>query len=82
MVMPAGDFISDTALEEEVHCERCDESVIKMFKDDHVCDERKLKAMVSNRRGEFAEPLVIPGQPKKPLRQRAREGPERARVDA
>ena len=48
---PVADFISEEALNEMVHCEKCDEELIAMFKNDHICDENKLKSMVANANG-------------------------------
>ena len=45
-------------MDETVHCARCDELLIKMFMHDHTCDETKLNGMISNSRGQMAEPLV------------------------
>ena len=32
-------------LDEKVRCMRCDEELIKAFKDDHVCDESRINQM-------------------------------------
>ena len=39
----------------EVKCDKCDESIIKMFMNDHVCEKKKLEKMVVNSRGQRAE---------------------------
>lgn len=49
--------MDDAALENTVHCARCDELLIKMFMNDHACDEEKLKGMIINSRGQLADPL-------------------------
>ena len=51
MQRPLGDFINDDEFNETVHCDDCDEELIKMFVNDHVCDQAKLQAMVANSRG-------------------------------
>jgi len=38
MVRPAADFVADEDFQEIVHCEQCDEPLIKMFSNDHKCD--------------------------------------------
>ena len=55
---PLGDFINDDEFNETVRCNLCDEELIKMFVNDHVCDRAKLSGMVANSRGQLAEPLV------------------------
>ena len=56
---PIADYISEDALNEIVHCDQCDEELIAMFKNDHVCDPDKLKNMVANQNGQLADPLVL-----------------------
>ena len=41
-------------LDEKVRCMRCDEELIKAFKDDHVCDESRINQMQRNRSNELA----------------------------
>ena len=57
VIRPAADFMTDSMLLKEVFCDRCDEKIIEAFKDHHVCDEAKLKSMVSNNKGDLAEDL-------------------------
>ena len=57
--MPSADFIPDNLLDEEVRCEKCDETLVKMFKNDHKCDEQKLNKMIKNRQGELADPFLV-----------------------
>ena len=51
--------MADEVLDETVRCEQCDDELIKMFKDDHVCDPDKIKVMKKNAQGELAEPLLV-----------------------
>ena len=39
----------------EIRCDKCDDSFIKMFFKDHVCDPNRLAKMVVNSRGQRAE---------------------------
>ena len=57
---PATDFMPDSALDEIVHCDTCDEQLIKAFMNDHKCDPNKLQSMVMNNNGQLAEPLAQP----------------------
>lgn len=63
IVRPAGEFMTDEDLETMVHCEQCDEALIKAFRHDHVCNPAQLAAMMRNQNGELARPP----QPKPPL---------------
>ena len=41
----------------EVSCSKCDEKILAMFFNDHVCDPKKLSKMVRNKSGQYAEKL-------------------------
>jgi len=58
IIRPAEDFVADEDLQKMVHCEQCNEPLIKMFRNDHKCDEKKFNQMVKNERGHFADPLA------------------------
>ena len=46
-----------------MRCGTCDDELVKMFKDEHVCDPERIKKMVRNGDGELAEPLNNAGNP-------------------
>ena len=35
--------MADEVLDDTVRCEQCDDELIKMFRDDHVCDPKKIQ---------------------------------------